>query len=283
MKILVTGAGGMLAADLIPLFEKDYHVIGLTRKELDITNKEAVWNILKDTTPDVVINCAAYTNVDKAEEQKKEAFKVNGIGVSNLADVCSKLGIQLCHISTDYVFDGKKSVPYTPFDCPNPINFYGQSKLAGEKYIHWICNKFYIVRTSWLYGVKGKNFVKTIIEISKEKDVIKVVDDQIGSPTWTVTLAEGIKKIILSGYYGIHHITDKSEGGISWYQFAKEILNIMGYDINVVPIKSQQYPTVAKRPSYSVLDTFFTEIITDFKPPHWKESLRKMIEKLFSF
>ncbi|MBI4710681.1 MAG: NAD(P)-dependent oxidoreductase, partial [Nitrospirae bacterium] len=159
MKIIITGSNSMLAQDLIPLLKKDHEVKSFSRQELDITKKDIAAKIIKSNEPEVVINCAAFTNVDKAEKERDKAFLVNGTGVQNLALLCADAGIPLCHISTDYVFDGKKKKPYTPFDNPSPINAYGESKLAGEKYVQWILNKFYIVRTSWLYGRGGSNFV----------------------------------------------------------------------------------------------------------------------------
>ncbi len=280
MKILITGAAGMLASDLLPILSSEHDVVGLTRQQLDITDTTSLRDTLKSLSPEVVVNCAAYTKVDLAETERQKAFMVNGIGVYNLSVVCSELDIILCHISTDYVFDGQSQRAYTPFDPTRAVNFYGLTKLAGEKYIQWNMKRFYIVRTSWLYGVKGNNFVKTILRLAKERNQLRVVSDQRGSPTWTVTLARGIKRIIESGHYGIHHVTDKTEGGISWYEFAREILKYASVDCEVIPIKTEEYPTPAQRPSYSVLDTFFTEVSTGFVPPDWRESLKNMLQAL---
>ena len=286
MKILVTGAKGMLASSLIPILKESHAVTSLSREELDITKMDAVYKTLKDVMPDIVVNCAAYTKVDKAEEEREKAFLINGIGVQNLATVCVDIKIPLCHISTDHVFDGEKRSPYTPFDNTNPINTYGESKLAGEKYIQWILDKFYIVRTSWLYGKGGSNFVSTILRLAKEQPTtsegtgIKVVKDQIGSPTSTITLSYGIKKLIESGAYGIYHITDDSEGGISWFDFASEIISLSGLNTKPVPITTDEFPTRlrrAKRPRYSVLDIEMTKLAIKVDLPIWKNELWKFL------
>lgn len=274
MKIAITGSKGMLAKTLVPVLSEEHNIFALSREDLDITNREAVQRVIKDLSPDIIINCAAYTKVDKAEEEKEKAFLINAIGVQNLASICSDLVIPLCHISTDYVFDGTKNSPYTPFDSTNPINTYGESKRAGEQYIQWILNKFYIIRTSWLYGEGGNNFVYTILRLAKERKELRVVSDQIGSPTSTSTLSEAIKRLIRTDAYGIYHFTDDSEGGISWFDFAKEILNIRSIKVDLLPIRTEDYPLPARRPPYSVLDTRIFSIITGYTPLNWKESLR---------
>ncbi|MBM4136358.1 MAG: dTDP-4-dehydrorhamnose reductase [Nitrospira sp.] len=273
MKILVTGGNGMLAQDLIPVLKERHDVIPLAKEDLDITSRDSVYTVLKNSTPDLVVNCAAYTRVDKAEEEREQAFLVNGIGVQNLAIACADAKIPLCHISTDYVFDGENDNPYTPFDNTNPINVYGKSKLAGEKYIQWILDKFYIIRTSWLYSIRGNNFVLTILRLSKERPVIRIVNDQIGAPTSTMQLSEGIRKLIESGAYGIYHLTDETDGGISWFDFAKEIVRVSGLKTEVIPVTTDEFPRPAKRPKYSVLDMEITRLTLGFKPVHWKVAL----------
>lgn len=274
MKVLITGSRGMLAHDLIPLLKGRHEVFAFTGEELDIISKDSVYNALNNIKPDSIINCAAYTRVDKAEEERDKAFLVNAIGVQNLALICADMGIPLCHISTDYVFDGEKGSPYTPFDNTNPINTYGESKLAGEKYIQWILDKFYIVRTSWLYGKGGSNFVSTILKLAKEQPAIKVVKDQRGSPTSTITLSDGIKKLLESGSFGIYHITDDSEGGISWFDFAKEIIRLSGLKTEVTPITTNEFPVPAKRPRYSVLDMEMTRLAIGYEAKDWKAALK---------
>jgi dTDP-4-dehydrorhamnose reductase len=277
MKILITGSKGMLAQDVIPILRGGHEVIPVPEEDLDITKRASLYDAVKKTAPDVIINCAAYTQVDRAEEEREKAFLVNGVGVQNIALVCHDRGIPLCHISTDYVFDGRKKTPYTPFDNANPINTYGESKLAGEKYIQWIMNRFYIVRTSWLYGKHGNNFVSTILRLSKAQKEIRVVEDQRGSPTSTVTLSRAIAELIRSGAYGIHHFTDETDGGISWYDFAKEIVRLSGNEAKVIPVTSDEFPRPAKRPSHSVLDTSLFSLVTGYRPRDWKETLREYL------
>ncbi len=280
MRVLVTGANGMLGRDLIAVLEKGHEVISLDLEGLDITDREGTHHTIFSIRPDIVVNCAAYTNVDMAEDEKETAFRVNGLGAQNLAITCNELKIRLCHISTDYVFDGTSTRPYTPLDNTSAVNAYGETKLAGERYIQWLMHEFYIIRTSWLYGRHGNNFIRTILQLSGERDEIKVVSDQKGSPTWTVTLSEGIRKVIESEAFGIHHITDRTAGGINWYELAAEIIGLSGASVKVIPITTDEYPTRAKRPAYSVLDTFHTEVSTGFSPPDWKTSLKQFIHIL---
>lgn len=278
MKILVTGAKGMLAHDLIPVLKERHEVMSLTLEDLDITKRDEVDKVIKKLCADLVINCAAYTQVDKAETEREKAFLVNGVGVQNLALLCSDRGIPLCHISTDYVFDGTKAAAYTPFDNTNPINAYGESKLAGEKYIQWIMNKFYIVRTSWLYGKAGNNFVAAILKLAKERRELAVVDDQKGSPTSTRSLSRGIERLIATGAHGIYHFTDETGGGITWYEFAGEIVRLSGSRTAIVPTTTDRFPRPAKRPSHSVLDVCLFPAVTGYNPVDWKTALKEYLE-----
>ncbi|HBG92129.1 MAG: dTDP-4-dehydrorhamnose reductase [Nitrospirae bacterium GWF2_44_13] len=277
MKILITGSESMLARDLMPVLKENNEIIPLSKQEMDITQKDAVIKNIKRSAPDIVINCAAYTKVDTAEEERGKAFQVNGIGVQNIAIACAEMQIPLCHISTDYVFDGKKSKPYTPFDAPNPLNVYGESKLAGEKYIQWITNKFYIVRTSGLYGRGNNNFVITILRLAKEQSAVKVVTDQICSPTYTLNLSAGIKKLIESGSFGIYHIADDSGSGISWFDYAREIVSMAGIRAEIIPVTSEEFPRPAKRPAYSVLDTEITRLSVNYTPEKREVALKKFL------
>ena len=277
MKILITGSGSMLAQDLKSVLGENNEIIPLSRQKMDITQKDAVIKNIKSNAPDMVINCAAYTKVDTAEEEKDRAFQVNGIGVQNVAVACAEMQIPLCHISTDYVFDGRKNKPYTPFDAANPLNIYGESKLAGEKYIQWILNKFYIVRTSGLYGRGDNNFVMTILKLAKERRTVKVVTDQICSPTSTLNLSAGIKKLIESGSFGIYHITDDSGDGISWFDYAREIVSMAGISTEIIPVTSEEFPRPAKRPAYSVLDTEITRLAINYTPEKREVALRKFL------
>lgn len=278
MKILVTGSNGMLGQDLMPVLREDHDTISFPKEKLDVTRKDNALKAILETDPDLVINCAAYTNVDGAEEERYKAFSVNGIGVQNLALACEKIGIPICHISTDYVFDGSKRTPYTPFDNTNPVNRYGESKLAGEKYIQWITNRFYIIRTSWLYGKGGKNFVSTIRRTLKEQPVVRVVHDQTGSPTSTVMLSHAIKSLIETGAYGIYHFTDETDGGISWYDFARAVAEYTDSDTRIIPITTAEFPRPAKRPAYSVLDTGIYYMVTGKEPVGWREPLKDYLK-----
>ncbi len=252
MKVLVTGANGMLGQDLCPMLEDEgFDVVETDIHNLDITDIKNVENVLTKEKPDYVIHCAAYTNVDKAEEDSENAFKINVNGTKNIADICKKLDITLVYISTDYVFDGTKQGKYETNDKPNPQSVYGNTKLGGEKAVQ-ICEKYYITRTSWLYGHHGKNFVEIMISL-KDKEELKVVDDQVGCPTWTVELANGIIKIITEKMpYGIYHVC--GSGKTSWYGFAKKIFELGGYNVNLKPCTTPEFPRPAKRPANSVME-----------------------------
>lgn len=278
MRVLVTGARGMLGTDLVCILEESKNEVFATDlDELDITQFESLKTIISDIYPDVIINCAGYTHVDKAEEEPESAFSINGTGARNLALICKDLDIALCHISTDYVFDGMKEKPYTTSDSPHPINVYGDSKLAGEKYIQSIGGKYYIVRTSWLYGKYGNNFVCTVLNLAEKQNELKVVNDQVGSPTWTITLANVITRLIKTEKYGIYHVTDRTERGISWYEFAETIVQLSGFDVRVIPVKSADFPLPARRPKNSVLDLSASKFVLGSDLPYWKKSLRKFL------
>lgn len=268
MKILVTGAKGMLGQDLCPILEDSgAFVIETDVDTMDITNAEQVKQVLTDIHPDVVVHCAAYTNVDKAEEDLKTAELINVTGTENIAEACGKLGITLVYISTDYVFNGTKQELYTPQDRPDPINNYGLTKYEGEEAVRSLCEKHYIARTSWLYGHHGKNFVETMIGLVDRAEV-KVVDDQVGCPTWTVELANGIVKL-LSKPYGTYHVC--GSGSTSWYGFAKEIFAQAGLDVNLQPCTTAEFPRPAKRPAHSVMDN-------DGICRNWQAALHDYIE-----
>lgn len=251
-KILVTGANGMLGQDLCPILEdNDYDVIETDIDTLDITDYKNVEEVITRFQPDIIVHCAAYTNVDKAEEDLETARLINFKGTENIAKMCKKLDIEMVYISTDYVFDGKKNEPYTVNDEPNPLNNYGLTKFEGEEAVRKNCPKHYITRTSWLYGHHGKNFVETMISLA-EKPELKVVDDQTGCPTWTCELSNGIVKILQNKKYGTFHVC--GSGCTSWYGFAKEIFEQMNLNINLKPCTTSEFPRPAKRPSYSVMD-----------------------------
>ena len=251
-KILVTGAKGMLGQDLCPILEQNgYEVIRTDVADLDITNYGTVNSVLSSERPDIVIHCAAYTNVDRAEGDYQTAHKINVLGTENIAKVCSQNDIVILYISTDYVFNGNGTEPYKPSDKTEPLNKYGLSKREGELTIQKYCKKYYICRTSWLYGIHGKNFVETMLSLS-DKPELKVVNDQIGCPTWTVELSGAILKIIKEKPYGIYHTC--GSGITSWYGFAKKIFELAGVNVNLKPCSTEEFPRPAKRPAYSVMD-----------------------------
>jgi dTDP-4-dehydrorhamnose reductase len=251
MKILVTGANGMLGQDLCPILEDSgFEVFETDINNLDITNSQMVEDVLSENRPDIVVHCAAYTNVDKAEEDLKTAELINVTGTENIAETCAKLGITLVYISTDYVFDGTGDKPYLPTDRTNPINNYGMTKFEGEEVVRSLCEKYYIARTSWLYGHHGKNFVETMLSLA-EKPELKVVDDQVGCPTWTVELSNGIVELF-SKPFGTYHVC--GSGKTSWYGFAKEIFEQSKLNVNLKPCTTDEFPRPAKRPKYSVME-----------------------------
>ena len=250
-KVLVTGANGMLGQDLCPILEDNgYSVVRTDVDTMDITNLENVATVLDRENPDIVVHCAAYTNVDKAEEDLETARLINSTGTENLAKVCGANNITLVYISTDYVFDGMKNEPYLPTDKADPVNNYGLTKWEGEEAVRKYCEKYFITRTSWLYGIHGKNFVETMISLS-DKPELKVVDDQIGCPTWTVELSNGIVKLLNTNNFGTYHVC--GSGVTTWYGFAKEIFAKAGLEVNLKPCTTDEFPRPAKRPHYSVM------------------------------
>ncbi|AOY78259.1 dTDP-4-dehydrorhamnose reductase [Clostridium formicaceticum] len=278
MKILVIGAKGQLGTDVVEKLSGGYETIGVEKEALDITNLEGTINTVRDIKPDVIINTAAYTNVDGAETEVDLAYKVNCIGAKNLAIATMETGCRLVHISTDFVFDGQKSSPYIEFDPSNPLSIYGKSKLAGEISIKEICHRHYILRTSWLYGEHGHNFVKTMLKLSETNRTLRVVDDQIGSPTYTKDLVAVIEKIITTDAYGTYHASN--EGECSWNAFAKKIFEVAGVkDIQVSPITSEELNRPAIRPKYSVMKNYMLQLQLDYKMPHWEEGLKNFNNK----
>lgn len=252
MKVLVTGANGMLGQDLCPILEDEgYEVIETDIHNLDITDKKAVEKTFLAEKPDIIIHCAAYTNVDEAEKDIETAKKINVIGTENVAKICAKLNATMVYISTDYVFEGNATKPYLPTDTTNPVNNYGLTKLEGENIVKKLCSKHFITRTSWLYGIYGKNFVETMLSL-KNKEELKVVDDQVGCPTWTIELSNGIAKILKTTHYGTYHIC--GSGQTSWYNFAKKIFELSSENVNLIPCTSKEFPRPAKRPNYSVME-----------------------------
>jgi dTDP-4-dehydrorhamnose reductase len=276
MKTLVTGSAGMLANDLIPFMSQEgYEVHAPPEDRLDITDMGAVKEIVDGLRPELVINCAAYTNVDESEKNERQALMVNGLAVQNLCLLCQEHNIPLVHFSTDYVFDGTKESPYTIFDETNPINAYGRSKLLGEKYILWLLSKFYLIRTSWLFGLHGKNFIETMLELGQKRKQVSVVTDQRGCPTWSRHLAEATAALIQTGRYGIYHVTNS--GPTTWFDFTREIFRLSGMKTEVMPVTSDKFSRPAKRPKNSVLDPFPFREVTGKQMPSWQDALKEYL------
>ncbi|MGE7020674.1 dTDP-4-dehydrorhamnose reductase [Solibacillus cecembensis] len=278
MKIMVTGANGQLGQELVvQLKNTAYQLYAFTKQELDITNIQQVSEVVNEIQPDVIINAAAYTNVDGAETNKDLAFNVNAYGQRNLAIAAEKIGAKICYVSTDYVFNGTANSPYNEYAQVEPLGIYGESKYAGEFLTNTLSSKYFIVRTAWVYGEYGPNFVKTMLRLAEEKDELGVVHDQVGSPTYTVDLAEFILQLIETEKYGIYHCTNS--GTCSWYEFAKAIFELAGKEIKVNPLNSDQFPRPAKRPNYSVLSDMAISVNGFGARRHWKEALNEYINK----
>ena len=281
MNILITGADGQLGSQLRSVVKSDrdkYDFTDIT--ELDITDRSALEVYIVRNGVEVIVNCAAYTNVDGAEESKATADLLNNRAVGNLAEVAKKAGATLIHISTDYLFDGNGNTPYTETSPTSPTGVYGETKLAGELAIQNIDCNYIIIRTSWLYSQFGSNFVKTILELSAERNQLNVIFDQIGTPTYAADLAEVICHIIDSEQLykkGIYHFSN--EGICSWYDFAVEIATLSGNVCDIRPCRSSDFPTKAKRPSYSVLDKTKIKESFGIAIPHWREALVRCITK----
>ena len=278
MKVLVTGCAGMLAKDLIPCFsQRGHETLAPPEDELDITDLAAIRSVVDRYQPELMINCAAYTKVDEAEREEHQALLVNGFAVQNVCLVCQENDIPLVHFSTDYIFDGAKESPYTIYDEPNPVSAYGRSKLLGEKYVLWLLGKFYLIRTSWLFGHYGRNFIETMLELGEREKQISVVKDQTGCPTLTYHLAEAVADLIETERYGIYHITNSEP--TTWFDFAREVFRLSGSDTEILPATSDQFPRPAKRPQNSVLDPFPLHEVLGREMPSWREALREYLER----
>ena len=285
MKVLITGANGQLGWELQRTVPKGWQVTAFGHAELDITDASAVELTISDLNPDLVINTAAYTAVDKAEEEAEKAYKVNAQGAANIAKAAANSNARLIHISTDFVFDGLQSSPYLPSDTTNPLGVYGASKLEGEKQVTEILPDALIIRTGWLYSSHGHNFAKTMLTLMNNNKELTVVADQIGTPTWARGLAEAVWDISKKQEIkGIMHWTD---GGLAnWYDFAVAIqeeaieAGIINKATHIKPIRTEDYPTPAKRPSYSVMDKAATWDALGYKANHWRLNLRKMLHEL---
>lgn len=288
MKILITGCKGQLGNELQEIIKfgkaeigkvseniKNSKVIAFDVDMLDITNLMQVKEKLNDLRPDIVINCAAATNVDSCESNEEFAFRVNSIGPRNLAIVCEEIGAKLVQVSTDYVFSGTSNKPLTEYDLTAPYSVYGKTKLLGEQYVQQFCSKSFIVRTAWLYGYVGHNFVYTMMKLGREKDMLTVVNDQKGNPTHANDLAYHILKLIETEEYGVYHCTGKGE--CTWYDFARTIIELAEEDCKVMPCTSEEYKTPAKRPKYSSLDNMMLRCTIDDEMRNWQDAIKSFI------
>jgi len=279
MKILVTGVKGQLGYDIVTECKKrGIEAVGVDLEEMDITRATEVEKVISEANVDAVIHCAAYTAVDAAEENEDICRKVNVVGTKNIAEVCQKLSLKLMYFSTDYVFNGKGDSDWQEYDQREPINVYGQTKCEGEELVEKIVNKHFILRISWVFGINGNNFIKTMLRLGKERDAVSVVNDQIGSPTYTYDLAKLSVDMILSESYGIYHATN--EGICSWYDFACEIFKQAGMDVKVTPVSSNAFPVKAKRPSNSRLSKKELDNNGFDRLPSWKDAVSRYLDEL---
>jgi dTDP-4-dehydrorhamnose reductase len=284
-RILLTGADGQLGHELQQTLAPLGEVIALTRQELDLSQGEQIRQLVQQIRPSMIVNSAAYTAVDKAESEVELAQAVNGTAPKIMAEEAEKIGALLLQVSTDYVFDGQKNTPYLETDPTHPLSSYGKSKLAGEIGIQQVTNNYLILRTAWVYGVYGKgNFVKTMLRLGQDREELRVVADQVGSPSWAKDIADAIAQLLQSETTGIYHFTNS--GVVSWYDFAIAIFEearALRFPLKVqrvIPITTADYPTPAVRPAYSVLSgKKITETLGDY-PPYWRDSLRKMLKQL---
>jgi len=279
VKILLLGHKGMLGSDLLKTLFARYEVVGMDKEEIDIVSAKDCKNAVAEVEPDIVINAAAFTNVDGCETQRDECFAVNAEAVKNICEACRGRDIRIIHFSTDYVFDGKAKSPYREQDICNPINVYGESKLAGERYLQSLSEDYLLIRTSWLYGINGKNFVRTILDKAKTTTRLSVVDDQIGCPTYTKDLAAAVELLIFQNQRGIFHVTNR--GHCSWYEFAVRILKEVSKDeVEVKPIKTHELPLPAMRPAYSALSMQKFITTTGKTPQPWQLAVQDYLKNI---
>ncbi len=275
MKVLIAGAKGMLAKAFKKMSPQDWDVLAVDKDVLDITDKVSVQKITESFRPKLIINCAAFTQVDDCEAEKAQAFLVNGTGPGNLADAARQVGAFLIHFSTDYVFDGSSNTPYREDDPIQPINVYGASKWEGESQVRNRLDDHLIIRTQWLYGDGGKHFVGTVLHLAKNNPTLKMVQDQVGSPTWTEDLCQATLALYNQGAVGTFHLSN--QGHCSWYAFALKIIGEAGLSAKIVPCSSAEFPRAARRPAYSVLSTEKAKQQFNISLPSWEAGLKQFI------
>ena len=275
-KVLITGANGQLGKELVELFtEKGFEVYGFGRDKMDITNEVQVQEMISTLKPNIVLHSAAHTQVDLAESEPEQAFSINAYGTRNVAVAAEAVGAKLVYVSTDYVFDGTTDEPYNEFSPTSPLGVYGKSKLAGEQFVRDLHSKFFIVRTSWVYGKHGANFVKTMLKLGEEREKLSVVADQRGCPTYTLDLANAILELVDTQKYGVYHVSNS--GSCSWYEFAKEIFEISEMKVQVNPCTTADFPRPAARPANSVFEHMSIKLNNFSSIRPWKEALSSFL------
>lgn len=279
MRVLVTGVKGQLGHDVMnELAKRGYEGIGVDVEEMDITDAAAVERVMREAHADKVVHCAAWTAVDAAEDQVDLCRKVNALGTENIAKMCRELDLPMIYLSTDYVFDGEGTRPWEPDDERHPLNVYGQTKYEGEIAVEKYLEKYFIVRIAWVFGVNGKNFIKTMLKLSETHDTLTVVDDQVGSPTYTYDLARLLVDVLETEKYGRYHATN--EGLCSWYEFAQEIFRQAGKNVTVLPVSSEEYPAKAKRPHNSRMNKDKLEEMGFERLPSWQDALSRYLKEI---
>ncbi|HJC50368.1 MAG TPA: dTDP-4-dehydrorhamnose reductase [Candidatus Anaerostipes avistercoris] len=279
MKVLVTGVRGQLGYDVVrELKKRQIEAVGVDVEEMDITDPAQTETVIREAAPDAVIHCAAYTAVDAAEDNEELCREVNARGTENVARICGEMNIKMMYISTDYVFDGKGTRPWEPDDPRDPLNVYGQTKYEGELAVEKYVKKFFTVRIAWVFGVNGKNFIKTMLNLGKTHDKLTVVNDQTGSPTYTYDLARLLADMIQTDKYGRYHATN--EGICTWYEFACEIFRQAGIDVEVAPVASDEYPSKAKRPENSRMSKKKLKENGFELLPSWQDALKRYLKEI---
>lgn len=279
MRVLVTGVKGQLGHDVMnELAKRGYEGIGVDVEEMDITDAAAVERVMREACADKVVHCAAWTAVDAAEDQVDLCRKVNALGTENIAKMCRELDLPMIYLSTDYVFDGEGTRPWEPDDERHPLNVYGQTKYEGELAVEKYLKKYFIVRIAWVFGVNGRNFIKTMLKLSETHDTLTVVDDQVGSPTYTYDLARLLVDMLETEKYGRYHATN--EGLCSWYEFAQEIFRQAGKNVTVLPVSSEEYPAKAKRPHNSRMNKDKLEEMGFERLPSWQDALSRYLKEI---